>query len=68
MTTVPSIPHWRPLDAGLITLNQSKAPALCVVDDAGRLVGLLTPENVGEMMLVRSVRPDFRFRRRRPAV
>jgi stage IV sporulation protein FB len=51
----------------LIALNQSKAPALCIVDDTGRLVGLLTPENVGEMMLVRSVRPDFRFRRRRVA-
>jgi stage IV sporulation protein FB len=61
------MPQWRPLDAGLIALNQSKAPALCIVDDTGRLVGLLTPENVGEMMLVRSVRPDFRFRRRRIA-
>jgi Zn-dependent protease/CBS domain-containing protein len=67
MAVVPSMPQWRPLDAGLIALNQSKAPALCIVDDAGRLVGLLTPENVGEMMLVRSVRPDFRFRRRRIA-
>jgi len=27
-----------------------------VLDDAG----VITPENVGEMMLVRSVRPDFR--------
>ena len=27
----------------------------------------LTPENVGEMMLVRSVRPDWRFRRPRTA-
>jgi hypothetical protein len=34
-----------------------------VLDEAGRLAGVITPENVGEMMLVRSVRPDFRFRR-----
>jgi Zn-dependent protease/CBS domain-containing protein len=64
---VPTLPSWRPLDAGLAMLNQSKAAALLIVDDAGRLVGLLTPENVGEMMLVRSVRPDFRFRRVRAA-
>src|ERR671912_759616 len=57
----------RPLEAGLATLNQAKAPALFVLDEAGRLIGLITPENVGEMMLVRSVRPDFRFRRLRTA-
>ena len=60
---VPSLPAWRPLEAGLATLTQAKAPALFVLDDAGRLAGVITPENVGEMMLVRSVRPDFRFRR-----
>ena len=38
-------------------LRQSQAPALGVVDDDGRLVGLITPENVGEMMLVRAARP-----------
>jgi Zn-dependent protease/predicted transcriptional regulator len=62
---VPSVGHWRPLETSMRTLMQSKAPALMVVDDGGRLVGLLTPENVGEMMLVRSVRPDWRFRRTR---
>jgi stage IV sporulation protein FB len=67
MTSAPSLPHWRPLESGLALLNESKAAALFIVDDAGRLVGLLTPENIGEMMLVRSVRPDFRFRRPRAA-
>ena len=52
-----------PFDAALARLNQTKAPALFILEENGRLVGLLTPENVGEMMLVRSVRPDFRFRR-----
>ncbi len=64
---VPSVGHWHPLETSLQALTQSKAPALMVVDDAGRLVGLLTPENVGEMMLVRSARPDWRFRRTRAA-
>jgi stage IV sporulation protein FB len=62
---IPSVGHWRPLETSLRTLMESKAPALMIVDDGGRLVGLLTPENVGEMMLVRSVRPDWRFRRTR---
>ena len=33
------------------------------LDVEQELAGVITPENVGEMMLVRSVRPDFRFRR-----
>ena len=64
---IPSLPASRPLEAGLATLNRAKAPALFVLDQAGRLAGLMTPENIGEMMLVRSVRPDFRFRRLRSA-
>jgi Zn-dependent protease/CBS domain-containing protein len=64
---IPSLPASRPLEAGLATLNRGKAPALFVLDQAGRLAGLITPENIGEMMLVRSVRPDFRFRRLRSA-
>jgi stage IV sporulation protein FB len=45
-------------------LNQAKAPALLVLNEAGQLVGLVTPENIGEMMMVRNVRPDYRFRAR----
>jgi stage IV sporulation protein FB len=56
-----------PFETALAKLNTSKAPALFILDEGGRLVGLLTPENVGEMMLVRSVKPDWRFRRPRPA-
>src|SRR3712207_7928788 len=43
---VPSVGHWRPLEASMRALMESKAPALMIVDDGGRLVGLLTPENV----------------------
>lgn len=64
---VPSIRDWQPLEAGLRVLNQKKAPALLVLDGDGRFVGLLTPENIGEMMMVRSARPDWRFRRGRVA-
>ncbi|MCB1232539.1 MAG: site-2 protease family protein [Verrucomicrobiae bacterium] len=36
-------------------MQESACPALPVVDDADRLVGLITPENVGELMMVRSI-------------
>jgi Zn-dependent protease/CBS domain-containing protein len=62
---LPAATPSEPFDTALAHLNQSKAPALFILDADGRLVGLLTPENVGEMMLVRSVRPDWRFRRPR---
>src|SRR5215204_5808857 len=64
---LPVAGNREPFDAALARLNQTKAPALLILDESGRLVGLLTPENVGEMMLVRSVRPDWRFRRPRTA-
>jgi stage IV sporulation protein FB len=64
---VPAIRDWLPLEAGLKVLNEKKAPALLVLDGDGRFVGLLTPENIGEMMMVRSARPDWRFRRGRVA-
>jgi hypothetical protein len=36
------------------TMRECGCPALPVLDSTGRLVGLFTPENVGEMMLVQS--------------
>ena len=62
---IPAIRDWQPLEAGLKALNAAKAPALMVLDADGRFVGLLTPENIGEMMMIRSARPDWRFRRAR---
>ncbi|HVL73897.1 MAG TPA: site-2 protease family protein [Beijerinckiaceae bacterium] len=65
---VPAVNHWRPLETALTLMTRAKSPALFITDEHGRLVGILTPENVGELMLVRSVRPDWRFRRfRAPA-
>jgi CBS-domain-containing membrane protein len=64
---LPTARDWQPLDAALAQLTRSRAAALLVLNDQEQLVGLLTPENVGEMMMVRSVRPDWRFRARRGA-
>jgi Zn-dependent protease len=60
---LPTVDDWRPFEPALSELNKAKAPALLVVNQDGQLVGLLTPENVGEMMMVRSARPDWPFRR-----
>jgi CBS-domain-containing membrane protein len=41
-------------DRAFELMQQCRCPALPVLDSAGRLVGLFTPENVGEMMMVQS--------------
>jgi len=47
-------------DEAFREMQECGCPALPVVDRLGRFVGLITPENVGEMMLVRSLRPASR--------
>lgn len=59
---LPAVQEWQPFEAAITLLNTSKAPALLVLNRDQQLVGLLTPENIGEMMMVRSIRPDWRFR------
>src|SRR4051795_12699336 len=43
---LPATTLSEPFDTALARLNQSKAPALFILDTDGQLVGLLTPENV----------------------
>jgi Zn-dependent protease/predicted transcriptional regulator len=62
---IPAVRSREPLAAALAMLNHSKAPALFVVGDDDRFEGLLTPETVGELMLIQSIRPDWRLRMRR---
>jgi stage IV sporulation protein FB len=62
---LPTVRDCEPLESGLRLLNASRSPAVLVLGADGRLAGLLTPENIGEMMMIRSVRPDWRFRARR---
>jgi stage IV sporulation protein FB len=38
-------------------LQEKAAPAVAVVDGMGRLVGLVTPETVGEMMMLNQALP-----------
>lgn len=67
-TDIPSIHSRRSLSEGLRMMQQKSVPAIAVTDSAGRLVGLMTYETIGEMMMVRAAVPEgFRFGRLRRA-
>lgn len=61
MAEVPTVPVRSPLDRALKLITESGAPVVGVIDAGGRLVGLLSPENVGEMMMLRAAQPEGRF-------
>ena len=54
---IPLVRDRQSLDNALRALQGSSAPAVGVTDANGRLLGLVTPENVGEMMMVQAARP-----------
>ncbi len=53
-----------PLADAFIAMQQLKTGAEAVTDAAGKLSGVLTLENITEMMMVENAQPGFRFRRR----
>ncbi len=54
----------QPLAAAFMAMRGRGASAEVVVDAAGRVLGVLTNDNVAEMMMVESARPGWRFGRR----
>jgi CBS domain-containing protein len=52
--SVPSVGLHTPFDEAFARMQEAGHPALPVVDEWDRFVGLITTENVGEMMMVRS--------------
>jgi stage IV sporulation protein FB len=52
---LPAVHPSDPFEQAFRLMQESNYPALPVEDAQGRLVGLITPENVGELMFVRSV-------------
>jgi CBS domain-containing protein len=56
-TKVPTVGHRRCLDEALRLLQEKAAPAIAVVDADGRLVGLVTPETIGEMLMLHQAMP-----------
>jgi stage IV sporulation protein FB len=53
-TGLPCIPETMFFDRAFGIMQQAQTPALPVIDQGGRLVGLFTPENVGELMMIQS--------------
>ncbi len=49
---IPSVQEHSPFDDAFRMMQECGCPALPVVDHNGRLVGLITPENVGEMVMI----------------
>jgi Zn-dependent protease/CBS domain-containing protein len=60
---IPVVESRRSLEDALQLMQGQRLPAVGVADRAGRVVGLVTPENIGEMMMIQSARLE-----RRPGV
>ena len=65
-TDIPTIHYRSSLEDGFRLMQDNTAPVVAVLDGAGQLIGILTHETIGEMMMVRSARPEgFQLRQRR---
>jgi stage IV sporulation protein FB len=56
-TDLPTLGHRRCLDEAFRLLQEKSAPAVAVVDASGTLVGLVTSETIGEMMMLHEALP-----------
>ena len=56
-TTVPTIAQRRCLEEAFRMLQEKSAPAVAVIDGTGRLVGLVTSETIGEMLMLHEALP-----------
>jgi Zn-dependent protease/CBS domain-containing protein len=57
-TAIPTIDRGRRLEEAFRILQARSVPAVGVVDGTGRLVGLITSETVGEMLMVKRALPE----------
>jgi stage IV sporulation protein FB len=63
VSEVPTISAMSRLEEALKLLQGRSAPAVGVVDWSGKLVGYITPENIGELMMVETAGLGLRPRR-----
>jgi Zn-dependent protease/predicted transcriptional regulator len=54
-TEIPTVTPGMRFDTAFAMMQERNCPALPVLDAEGRLAGLFTPENVGELLMVHSV-------------
>jgi Zn-dependent protease/CBS domain-containing protein len=54
---IPTVNHRGCLDEAFRLLQEKSAPAVGIIDADGRLVGLVTPETVSEMLMVSDALP-----------
>lgn len=59
----PSVRRRDKLDHGVREMSRLGAAAISVVDENGAVIGLLTMQNVAEMLMIRSAQPKWKFRR-----
>jgi Zn-dependent protease/CBS domain-containing protein len=60
---VQGVRSGAPLQKTFDEMRASRLAAVSVVGEDGRLLGLLTPQNVAEMMMIKEAKPDWRFGR-----
>ena len=63
---LPVVHHRDPLSVALAALREAAAPAVAVEEAQGRLLGLITQQNLGELMLVQALRQGAGGRRASP--
>ncbi len=54
---IPTVNHRGYLEDAFKLMQENSAPAVGIVDGDERLVGLITPETIGEMLMVQSALP-----------
>jgi CBS domain-containing protein len=55
--SIPTVNKNRCLEDAFRLLQEKSAPAVGIVDEAGRLVGLVTSETIGEMLMLHRALP-----------